>query len=121
MIVIIVFCIIDLNLLKLNNLNIGISIGSRNLSILIFADDIVLITDSVEKLQAITNQAELWCNKWRPFVNKDKTKVMHFRNKRKARCNIKIMFDGSKLEIVKQYKYLGGFLDIWILVSQKMY
>ncbi len=36
---------------------------------------------------------------------------MHFRNKRKPRCNTKYIFDMSELEIVKQYKYLGVFLD----------
>ncbi len=45
------------------------------------------------------------------FVNKDKIKVMHFRNKRKARYSTKFMFDGSELEIVKEYNYLGAFLD----------
>ncbi len=79
-----------------------------------FANDIVLIVDSEEKLQAMINHVELWCNKWRLCVNKDKTKVMHFRNKRKARCNTIFMFDGSELEIVKQYKYFGVFLDEYL-------
>ncbi len=39
---------------------------------------------------------------------------MHFRNKRKARCDTTFMFDGSELEIVKQYKYLGVFLDEYL-------
>ncbi len=101
------FCIFINDLItEINNLNISISIGSGKLSILIFADDIVLIADGEEKLQAMINNVELCCNKWELCVNKDKTKVMHFRNKRKARCNIKFMFDGSELEMVKQYIYI---------------
>ncbi len=104
------FCIFINDLItEINNLNIGISIGSRKLSILSFADDIVLIVDSEEKLQAMVNHVELWCNKWRLCVNNDKTKIMHFRNRRKAKCNTKFMFGASEQEIVKQYKYLGVF------------
>ncbi len=39
---------------------------------------------------------------------------MHFRNKKKAKCNIKVTFNGSELEIVKQYKYLGVFMDEYL-------
>ncbi len=39
---------------------------------------------------------------------------MNKQYKRKAMCNTKFMFDGSELEIVKQYKYLGVFLDEYL-------
>ncbi len=63
------------------------------------------------------NHRELWCNKWRLCVNKDNTRVMHFRNKRKARCNTKSLFERTKLEIVKPYKYLGVFLDFIVTAN----
>ncbi len=33
---------------KVNNLNLGINIGNRKLSILLYADDIVLLSDTEE-------------------------------------------------------------------------
>ncbi len=54
------FCISINDLItEINNLNIGISIDSRKLSILIFVDDIVLIEYSEEKLQTMINHVEL--------------------------------------------------------------
>ncbi len=71
----------------------------------------VLIAESEVQLQTIINYAELWCNMWRLCEIKDKTKVMHFWDKRKQICNTNLVFNGSELEIIKQYKYVGVFLD----------
>ena len=109
------FCIFINDLItEINNLELGVDIGTRNLSILVFADDIVLMGDSEIKLQTMLTHVERWCRKWRLSVNKDKTKVVHFRNRRKKQTDFKFMFDGSEIEKVSQYKYLGVLMDEYL-------
>ncbi len=61
------------------------SVDDIIISILAFADGLVIISESEEKLQSIIKCVEIWCKKWRLKVNTVKTKVVHFRSKRK-RC-----------------------------------
>ncbi len=70
---------------ELNNYNLGVKLGDIKISILLFADDIVLITDSDINIQQMLNVVNNWCHKWRLIVNKDKTKVVHFRKPQQPR------------------------------------
>ena len=47
-------------------------------------------------------------------VNLDKTKVMHFRNKRKQITKYCFTYENSQIEIVNRYKYLGVLLDDYL-------
>ncbi len=78
--------------------------ATENYQYYFLADDIILIGDRKEKLQAKINHVESYCYKWRLCVNKDKTKVMQSRNKMKARSITTFMFGRSELKMVKQYK-----------------
>ena len=50
-----------------------------NLSILLYADDIVLLAETEINLQKMLNILSLWCSKWRLTINDDKTQIIHFR------------------------------------------
>ena len=65
----------------IKNLNAGIHLADYDLhlSILLYADDIVLMSDSEEKLQKMLICLNDWCCKWFMNVNIDKTKIVHFR------------------------------------------
>ena len=84
-------------------------------SILLYADDIVLIADSEEKLQKQLDFLNKWCKKWRLKVNNSKTKIVHFRPKRRSRTSFNFYNGDSCLNIVSHYRYLGlifnEFLD----------
>ena len=70
-----------------------------------WADDLVLISQSSNGLQACLNKLESYCNKWHLNVNVKKTKTMVM-----APGNPKLpnfYFNGETLECVKTYKYLG--------------
>ena len=70
-----------------------------------WADDLVLISQSSNGLQACLNKLESYCNKWHLNVNVKKTKTMVM-----APGNPKVpnfYFSGETLECVKTYKYLG--------------
>ena len=56
-----------------------------SLSVLCYADDIVILCDSEEKLQLMLNDVAEWCSKCCLKVNTNKSKVKHVRPKRLVR------------------------------------
>ena len=78
-----------------------------NLMLLLFADDMLEMSDTVARLQKLLNELELFCSKWGLTVNLDKTKVMVFRKGGRVRRNEKWYFKGQQLETVPFYKYVG--------------
>ena len=55
--------------IEISSLELGISIGDRKLSILLFADDFVLIGKSEHDLQLLMDKSHTWCLKWCMKVN----------------------------------------------------
>ncbi len=95
--------------LKLSGL--GVQIDNNLISVLAYADDLVLVAESEADLQRLINILQNWCFKWRLCVNVDKTKVMHFRNKNKPVTDMIFSINGQSLERVDDYKYLGIVFD----------
>ncbi len=98
---------------ELNSYDLGVKLGDIKISIL-FNHDIVLITDSVRNLQRMLNVVNNWCPKWRLTVNKDKTKVVHFRKPQQPRTQYVFKYGIDVLEIVDKYKYLGTVLNEYL-------
>ena len=48
---------------EINNLNLGIDIGSRRISILLYADNIAMLANNETDKQVLLNQLHNWC-KW---------------------------------------------------------
>ena len=59
--------------------NKGIKLDNINISILLYADDIVLISESDQNLQDILDYMHRWCFNWKLKLNVDKSSVVHFR------------------------------------------
>ena len=57
-----------------------VRVGSRKVGCLMFADDIVLIADSRENLQALLDLTWEFSRKWRFEFNFDKSAVLIFRH-----------------------------------------
>ena len=72
---------------EINALHCGIKFDNNEVSILLYANDVVLISESADDLQNMLNTLNKWCNKWRLGVNESKTKIMHFRNKNQLSSN----------------------------------
>jgi hypothetical protein len=81
------------------------------LSILLYADDIVLVAESAQHLQCMLNCLFEWCMKWRLVVNEGKTKVMHIRPSRTPLTPCIFKFGNKVLDIVQSYKYLGIYVN----------
>ena len=77
-----------------------------SLFLLMYADDMVIFSDSVQGLQNMLNELLQYTKKWSPTVNVAKTKVMVFRYNN-IDVTDKWYFDGDELEVVNEFTYLG--------------
>ncbi len=74
---------------------------------LLYVDDLCLISDNERDLQAMLNVLSDWCGKWGMKVNVRKTKVVHFRPLSILRTDTRFTCGNSEIHIVDRYKYLG--------------
>lgn len=72
-----------------------------------FADDVVLVVENPEELNAMLRVTEEYSRNDHLQINGTKTKVMVFRNGGKLAKNETWKLNGTKLEVVNEYKYLG--------------
>jgi hypothetical protein len=77
-----------------------------DISCLIWADDILILSNSPEGLQAKLDNLDMYCRKNKLKVNTEKTKVMTFTKSGKV-IKQAFYFGKEKLSNVRQYKYLG--------------
>ena len=78
----------------------------RKLPILMFADDIVLLSTSQSGLQHSLRLLESFCNKWRLSISLKKTKIMIFNANFNPHKYDFYVYD-KRLDIVSSYTYLG--------------
>jgi hypothetical protein len=81
--------------------------GLQEFFMLLFADDICLISTTPAGLQNQINNLQTASGYLGLSVNLDKTKVMVFRKGGRLSKYEKWFFNGSKIEIVNKYTYLG--------------
>ena len=96
---------------ELNSLNIGIDINGRKICCLLYADDIVIFSNTADKLQALLDTVHNWCFKWKMKLIYNKSNVMHFRTSRRSRTTVPFNYGTTALATVSTYKYLGVLLD----------
>ena len=101
---------------ELNELHLGINFGKNHLCILLYADDMVLLSDSEEKLQKMLNYLTNWCKKWRVSVNVAKCGVVHFRKTNKLQTHHIFKVNGLEIKTLSKYKYLGVILDVYFCI-----
>jgi hypothetical protein len=82
----------------------GITIDEDIMVHLLWADDLVLMSDTKEGLQKHLDGLLSFCSKFQLIVNELKTKVMIFG---KYEESVTFVFNKTPLEITSQYKYLG--------------
>lgn len=101
----------DVEFFLSKNKQVGLNIYDRHFDsflrviVLLYADDTVLFAESEDELQTLLNDFGKYCDDWRLNVNADKTKVMVFGEK--ARKNHNVTLNGTRLETVDTFKYLG--------------
>ena len=85
-------------------------------TLLMYADDVVVIGETENDLQVMLNSIDNWCKTWGIGINVKKTKVLHFRLKRASLSSFKFNLEIQPIEYAHEYKYLGflfnEFLDL---------
>jgi hypothetical protein len=92
---------------EINDLDLGIPLNHSRISILLYADDIVLLAKNEQDLQTMLNKLKEWCKQWRVLVNTNKSKCIHFRKGRTQRSDFVFTIGENILQTVETYKYLG--------------
>ena len=74
--------------MELDNSKCGVSLQEAlNISGLLYAGDIAILSETKAGMQTMLNKLDDWCRKWHITVNETKTKVLHFRPKAKIATN----------------------------------
>ena len=71
----------------LNNEAKGMTFGLCQVNALLYADDLVLITDKPETLNNLLQALNRWCTENNMDINPVKTKIIHFRHPKMHLCN----------------------------------
>ena len=77
------------------------------LSCLMYADDLVIMSQSAVGLQNALNKLNSYCLKWKLTVNVTKTKIMIFNKSGRVLSNHSFTFGDNNLIICNEYNYLG--------------
>ena len=101
----------DLEVYLQQNQDAGLSLEQLSIYLLLFADDAVILSDSIQGLQSSLNYLEMYCNKWNLSVNIDKTKIVVFRKGGILDRNECWTYAGVNIEIVNCFNYLGIVLS----------
>ena len=84
-----------------------VKLGSTYFNCLLYADDIILLSESATGLQKCLNTLSQYCKSWCLNVNYDKSKVMIFNKLGRLYGNYNFYLNDIRLEVLREYKYLG--------------
>ena len=82
-----------------------------SLFLLMYADDMVIFSETVEGLQDMLNVLYNYTQKWNLSVNIDKTKIVIFRNGGNIKEKEKWYYNGTRIDVVNSFTYLGIILN----------
>ena len=100
---------------------VPVELQDIHLFLLMYADDMVLFSESIDGLQHMLNSLYTYSKNWNLEVNIQKTKIVIFRNGGIIRENEFWLYNGEKLEVLNEFCYLGVILNYngKFLVCQK--
>lgn len=86
-----------------------ININGERINNIRYADDTVLLAESAENLQALLERVNIASNHYGLKMNTRKTKVMII--SKQKNINEQLTLGSEAIELVRQYKYLGTWLN----------
>ena len=84
-----------------------VNLQNQYLNHLLYADDLMLISETPIGLQHCIDSVQKYCSDWRLTVNLNKTKIMVFSKKNIDKKTLNFYYGPTRIEIVESYKYLG--------------
>ena len=91
----------------INGLGQGVTYGDANISMLAYADDLILIAGSEVDLQSMLSCLYEYCSKWRLTVNSNKTQNMHCRKAMQNTTDFEFKYGNATITKTETYRYLG--------------
>ena len=89
-----------------------VNLYDTKLSHLLYADDLIIISNTEQGLRQSLTNLENYCTQWKLEVNISKTKIMIFnKSGRKLKTN-SFLFQDNKIEVSDSYCYLGINLSL---------
>ena len=95
---------------RISSYGIGINLENEMISILMYANDLVLLAETEYDLNLLIDILHQWCDEKKMKVNLDKTKVVHFRSASTQKTKSLFKFGSENIEIADSYTYLGILL-----------
>ena len=83
-----------------------VSLNTSKINCLMYADDVILLSETPAGLQNSLSHLQKYCTKWGLEVNTKKTKSLIFNNTGKLDTNV-FTFNNNNIENVRHYFYLG--------------
>jgi hypothetical protein len=82
-----------------------VALHTRALSCLLYADDLVLLSESAEGMQIALNKLHDYCDRWGLSINPTKTKALVMSSKK---CKtVQLQVGGASIDCVDEVTYLG--------------
>ena len=89
----------------------SVTLGNIKLSNLLYADDLILISETKTDLQSCLDNLQAYCQKWKLTVDNKKTKVMVVEKRQSSAQIHRFSFKKELIEICKLYPYLGTIIQ----------
>ena len=85
---------------------VPVSLNNRKLSCLLYADDLIILSESKEGMENCLERLNKFCSKWKLEINIDKSKAMVL-NQRGSKPKGSLRIGNAHLDYVTSYTYLG--------------
>ena len=99
---------------RIKEMNIGVKMGEIHIPILLYADDVAILSETEADMQTMLNCINEWCEKWSMSVNLKKTQTVHYRKPTMEHTDTKLYFGNNEIKFVQFYKYLGVYFDEYL-------
>ncbi|KAI0987421.1 hypothetical protein GJ496_009967 [Pomphorhynchus laevis] len=80
---------------------------SRKIPVILYADDLTILTASYDDVKWALSQLQLYCVKNKLTVNSTKTKIIKFRRGGRISATDRFFFNNKEINIVNKFKFLG--------------
>ena len=95
----------------LKSLDLGVKVADENVCLMLYADDVVLLSESEADLQLLLNALNAWCGRNDMTVNMAKSNVVHFRPNSVSKTDAVFSFGDGLISVADRYTYLGVVLS----------